>query len=310
MNISLAEVKMLLPSVGIERKDVGLDTNITVNGFEVEKLSGASWFGELKTNLQNYFIIHPYYLKKGMNEVKAEYWVDDGREVDMGDYQLIFTLTEIDYNDLKYEKNLFRFESELLKRQENNKKVLKSTSTILNYNQEIKEWSWIKDPKIEDSEETKKSLYKEYVKIWSHLKSLGDKKNQPSEKTKNEFKKSIEAGTREFVLASEMKGKKYTHISNMFEIASTLKERNIPVGLRDLIKEDELSLKIFANGKRARLVRQKGTLFEVDLSIDFVGGAHDADPGPAGEDFCFWFKKGNRGEWIVDAVTPIGVLLF
>lgn len=311
MNAETKSSPVHLLSIGIERHDVGLAAPMHINGFEVDKMgAGGSWFDKLETKLTQYKIMHPYYLKVGQNELVAQYWIDDGREVDMGAYQIIFTITDFDYDKFQYDKTLIKLQSPEIFKTEETQKNKKTLSAQFDFKGDIPKWSWLTDPKIEDSEKNKKSLYAEYVKFGEMLKALGDKKSKVSLAEKKAFEDSIRKTTNEFVQASEMRGNKYTHIDEMFEMARTLKERKIPVSMRPLQKIEEVGLKIFANGTRARLVREPNSFLEVDLSVEYVGGVHDANPGPAGDHFALWFKQDKNKKWVIDAVVPLGGLSY
>ena len=306
---------ILLPSIGMTKLDPYDGKVIFINGFNSENLGDQSWFDKLQTPYETYRIIHPYYLMNGKNNVEAAVWVQDNEYVEDQAappkmHSLIFTLTYLDYKNFASDKPITKIEFLNFNRKTATEAKKNTLSASFNFASQIPVWSWTHGIKIENSEKTRLSLYEAYKKFWGALNALSPVSKTMNAAERKDFQEKLRQSTKEFVQASELRGETYEEINKLLSMATTLKDRNIPVRLKELAEIKDLGLSIFAGGTLAKLIIEPKSFFARPLYVEYAGGVHDRSPGPAGEVFELWFRKDATGNWIVDTICPLSGLKY
>ncbi|HSI04971.1 MAG TPA: hypothetical protein VLC93_10855 [Myxococcota bacterium] len=294
--------KAHMPSLGIERQDLGLDATVRINDFPVHlaRLGQQSWFGELATSLQGYTVLHPYFLRNGENAFAATYVVSDGRCCDdFGPYAATYTITDLDYEHLSRETTLARFAIPALSKDEG---ALPRTITgTFASTTTVPEWSWLHGERITDDTARRNSLYAAYAKLWQDLEGADGKSKSYSPYA------AVRHDLREFATATEMLEGQYDDWDIFFDLAARRRTAfQEPIVLRELPERDATTLRVFGNGALAYLAVEANSFFEHPVYLELVGGAHDAPSGtmgPVDEIVSPWFRLDGKGGWMIDGLV-------
>jgi hypothetical protein len=119
------------------------------------------------------------------------------------------------------------------------------------------------------------------------------------------LKKKLMESTRDFIEASQLRGKPYRLIDQILEAATVRALPGNPAGsleLQPVAAADELELEVFAGGTLARLKPATGApLFE------FISNLPDGPRGRIGTTklaFDAWYRQNDQGAWKLDALFP------
>jgi hypothetical protein len=194
--------------------DAGL--MISVRSNQKKQVSG------LKTKLTSYCALHPYFLKRGANELRLEYTLDPSYAApeDRGPWTLDCRVASINYSPGKElgttfsEKELLRLTSPALRKGEESG-MPKSARGTFDW-PEGPDWSWTKGEKIEDTAANRKSLEAAASKFWNELNGVAGKPVPAS------LAASVRASVQEFIQASELRGRRFTFLDELLETASKL----------------------------------------------------------------------------------------
>jgi hypothetical protein len=176
----------------------------------------------LKTKLSSYCALHPYFLKRGANELRIEYALDPSYATpeNGGPWAIDCRVASINYTPGKEigtnfaEKELLRLTSPTLRKGGESAKT-KSARGTFDW-AEGPDWGWTKGEKIEDTAANRKSLEAAAAKFWNELNGLAGKPVPAS------FATSVRASIQEFIQASELRGKRFTLLDELLETASKL----------------------------------------------------------------------------------------
>lgn len=198
-----------------------------VNGFGSDLLISVRSDREknaagLKTKLASYCALHPYFLKRGANQLRVEYALDSSYMTpdDKGPWHLEYGVASMEYRteqDLGTtfaEKEVLRVVSPALPKNADSS-TLKTLSGSFTWS-EGPEWAWTKSKKIEETPANLKSLRVAAQKFWDELSEMF------GEPVSSKFAKSTRASIQEFIRASEMHGKPFTFLDELLETASKL----------------------------------------------------------------------------------------
>ncbi len=294
--------KAHMPSLGVERKDLGLDATVRINDFPVDlvRLGHETWFGDLVTNLQEYTVLHPYLLRTGENAFSATYLVSDGRCCDdYGPYGATYTITDLDYEKLASETPLARFAIPPLTKGEGAlPRALTGAFTIAT---PLPAWSWLHGRPVTDDTERRNGLYAAYAKLWRELDAADGKTKSYDLYTR------VRRDIREFASASEMLDGTYDDWDFFFDLAARRQTAFAePIVLRELPERDATTLRVFGGGTLAYLAVEANSFFEHPIYLELVGGAHDAPSGsmgPVDEIISPWFRLDGDGGWVIDGLV-------
>ena len=298
----------------------------------------------LTTKLTNYCALHPYFLKRGANELRLEFALDLSYMTpdERGPWSLDCRVASISYTAGKElgtsfpEKELLRLAPPALPRKEESAKP-RNVSGVFDWPEG--EWRWTKGEKIEDTAANRKSLEAAAAKFWNELNALAGKPVPAG------FAASTRTSIQEFIQASELRGKRFTLLDDLLETSSKLAlpgdqtpedflreaEQRQKSGRGAAARDDEESahpqVKRLPNGKlpprvslrkldsfqgfemsllgEGRLERLSGTGGE--SVIQFVSNYHDEPRNRSQEirlKYDLWFRKNAQGAWELDAIYP------
>jgi hypothetical protein len=192
----------------------GSDLLISVRSDQKRNVAG------LKTSLASYCALHPYFLKHGPNEVRAEYALNPSYMTpdDQGPWRLEYRVASMEYRTGEElgttfpEKELLRLASPPLAKNEESAKT-KTLSGVFTWS-DGPEWSWTKSKKIENTPANRKSLQAAVQSFWDELNGMSGKAVQA------ELAHGVRTSIHEFIQASELRGKRFTFLDELLETAS------------------------------------------------------------------------------------------
>ena len=227
---------------------------ILLNGFSLNTLGNQYInYGELsntKTDCISMKPIHPYFLKSKDNQLGlfTEYSLQ-GRII-----KLTLTISEWDYVYGTKLNELERMECILRPLKDKDDTLKKDHAAVFSWESSLPEWSWQKGIPLVDDKESKQQLYEKTIEIHQALSDLagGDTFSEQAQALKGKWEKS----TKEFIQASEWRGKPYVFIDQLLEMSAKLSLPGNDFGsvtFHPLPELDELKIDIFADGTLARL---------------------------------------------------------
>jgi len=196
----------------------GFDSDLLISVRSDQKRNVAG----LKTKLASYCVLHPYFLKRGANELRIEYALDPSFMTpdDPGPWHLDYRVssmeytTEKEYGTIFPEKELLRLTSPALRKNAASEK-LKTLTGSFKWS-EGPAWTWTKAKEIENTPQNRKTLQAAFEKFWNDLNGMFGKPVAP------EFAKNTRASIQEFIQASELRGKRFTFLDELLETSSKL----------------------------------------------------------------------------------------
>lgn len=192
------------------------DLLISVRSDQKKKVAG------LKTKLASYSALHPYFLKRGDNELRIEYALDLSYMTpdDHGPWKLDCRVSSMEYTTAKDlgtvfpEKELLRLASPTLPKDAESAKLKTLTGSFAW--PEGPAWAWTRAKPIENTPENRKSLEAAVGKVWNELNGMFGRP------VPSDFAGSTRASIQEFIQASELRGRRFTFLDELFETASKL----------------------------------------------------------------------------------------
>ncbi len=176
----------------------------------------------IKSPLASYTALHPYFLKRGANELRLEYALDLSALApdDAGPWHLECRVAAMNYITAKElgtifaEEELLRLASPPLpKREESTQRKTLTGSFAWT---EGPKWAWTKAKPIENTPKNRKSLEAAVGKVWNDLNGLAGRPVPP------DFAAGTRASIQEFIQASELRGKPFTFLAELLETSSRL----------------------------------------------------------------------------------------
>lgn len=290
-----------LPSLG---RASGIERNeeIFFNGFSLwtlgklvvhdKELAGKA------TDYTSIMPLHPYFLKLGENHLQVFSAEEDASDASS---EMTLAIAEWDYvygTSLQETERLLcpilPFES----RQAEGGKVF-------SWDRPLPQWAWQQGVPLGEDQGTKEQLYQEVANVHAALSELagtGASSNESVQTLIKQWKQSTE----EFIQASELRGKPYVLIDQVFEaVTKELASSGDTSGsltLQPLPELEALQLEIFAGGTLAKLHnKHHHPLF------DFTSNLPDGPRGRSGDTklaFDLWYRKNHAGQWELDAIYP------
>jgi len=278
----------ILPSLAcVSRTEV--KEKIFLNGFSLSTL------GELTGDATDYTSImplHPYFVKSGENQLQ----VFSAETLSGTPSEITLAIVEWDYVYGKTLQETSRMQCLVLSKGQQ----IKSNGSVFSWNEALPQWSWQRGVPLHEGQETKQQLYQEVIQMHATLGELA-KANEKVRALKKEWKQS----TKDFIQASELRGKSYVLIDQILEAATKKALPKKPAGslvLQPLPELDALQLEIFAEGTLARLQNT----YDQPL-FSYTSNLPDGPRGRRGETklaFDLWYRKNHAGEWELDAIYP------
>ena len=319
-----------------------------VNGFDTDALVSVSGNdGQVigfATRMYDYSVLHPYFLKQGSNELRADYHLDLSFmvEADQGPWKLAVRVASTSYapggerDQKRAETPLLTLTSPTLPKNQSSAAphTMKGSFT---WAPPVPTWGWTHGVKIDNTPATRASLFAEYQKIFASFDAEWSGHKEVTDEQRDAFEKATRASTAEFTLASELFGRRFTFLDQLFVAARTLnassgpaasttknpKKPRAPIAmpmddgpgiddydlagprlqLESLGSVAELKLVVFAEGHLAKLTRDHGLPV-----LSYFSNRHDGPWGAQGTSKIsaeLWFRRNKAGTWELDAVYPM-----
>ena len=257
-----------------------------VNGFPVDSLGRLKFEDDEPFEADYLFIapIHPYFLNPGENRLR----------IGAGGGGAI-VIVSWDYVNGKQHEELLR------------DSLPAEGEHTFSWASKVPKRPWATGVKIEANDATKRRVYAETVGLHSKLEALSAAaaKKEPTADAAAALKKKLIDSTRDFIEASQLRGKPYRLIDQILEAATERALPGNPAGTLELQPIDafeELELEVFAGGKLARLKPASGApLFA------FISNLPDGPRGRTGTTklaFDAWYRQNDQGAWELDALFP------
>lgn len=257
-------------------------TPYRVNGFEAGG-HGCVHFEANERPIADYELvcpIHPYFLVRGTNTLQlAEPEVD-------------WAVTRWDYLRSATNVEITRGKG--------------TTPGTFEWDADVPAWSWTNGAQIEDSSDTFESLLAEIQRFHAELVALQDG-GTSAEARQDAFFAKVRASTAEFIRASELRGKPFAFLDDFRKALAGAPFGDRPeksVVLAPIDLHQAWRLEVFAGGTLARLTNDRG-----DPIIAFQSTYDDGPWYSNGGTILgaeLWYRQGDAGEWLLDAVMPVG----
>ncbi|MFZ6713124.1 hypothetical protein [Undibacterium sp. TC9W] len=287
--------------------------------------------------LEDYAVIHPYFLRATGNQLRVScerpYEMEANPELDVRITSLVYTA------DQPY-ATVFPVQDVLQLRTQITAASLPANLTgSFDWRQPIPVWKWTQDAAIADTDVNRNSLKATVESTWQSLQAMagGD--------SGVKWLNVVRTTSSDFIRASELRGQSYRALDTLVDVATHLKmpgdedpevyfakaakrgdryagagmvydapsnhppvkrlaDGRLPPRLRlvPLSEFGELRMELMANGRLARMTNRHGASL-----IHFRSNYYDGNRGAPDSDFFIcdiWFRLNEQQQWEVAAVYP------